>query len=698
MINPITNFNIEEISFTDSGSSLIFSFEKPGGAIGGYYLYTSFDGVDYTHYDTKVDAVHVQDADESTYDIDGITYYTVVLPHTMFAGTQVYCKIVSVSTTRELSIDSDILTFYTYPDKPENIHVTYDGYINSITWDELSTSTGLNSTLETYNVYSKTLTRINSWNFDDSVISSDNITSGMFIYVVDIFKRYSWYGTVNSDDTFTLSSDTIIELASGTDSEYTVIKDNLNVFISSGDPELIGTSTGNSYDDATFTKNLYYAYGVSSLGLGGLESDVVFYPIITKSVSEAYPYLRSVSNASNDILKETHWKKLKNVLVDKNYYDKRSYAIPYSKNEAYELSGYLGISECNLDIFVNGVYSSTVVTGNYGEFSFSYLFPRGLTTIKLQARDKYNIEFSKTSAIMEIRALNLYTWFYILGKQYSAITNEVALIKLDAKIENSRYATFVDAYQPFIGFSKYGNEDSTTFLNIAKACYQSFKYATYDYSLSSVLDAFCINISEMNKYEIYYNNELYQSPFTGEIFSCSNPSLPRDIYYYKVSSCLYTGEETPGTLLELDRRWWPDGYEGYNVLYWDAVEEVECYKIYRSSTSTGIVNFGLLATIPGNIFVDTGELFPDFEINPISVNFTSLATPTEIKHETKINISDLSMLKKRKSFLTIIVYAEKTNSIPAYQLDRIIYMCKKLIAPEIKYEIIYAEDDSVVRY
>jgi hypothetical protein len=53
------------------------------------------------------------------------------------------------------------------------------------------------------------------------------------------------------------------------------------------------------------------------------------------------------------------------------------------------------------------------------------------------------------------------------------------------------------------------------------------------------------------------------------------------------------------------------------------------------------------------------------------------------------------MLLKNRTWLEIIIYAEGSNDIPTFQLERIVFYLKKIIAPEIRYIIIYANDTSV---
>ena len=61
MINPITNLTIVSVDLIDDQTRIIFSFVKPTGNIGGYYLFMSSTGAIYINVKTRVDSAHMQD-------------------------------------------------------------------------------------------------------------------------------------------------------------------------------------------------------------------------------------------------------------------------------------------------------------------------------------------------------------------------------------------------------------------------------------------------------------------------------------------------------------------------------------------------------------------------------------------------------------------------------------------------------------
>jgi hypothetical protein len=75
-----------------------------------------------------------------------------------------------------------------------------------------------------------------------------------------------------------------------------------------------------------------------------------------------------------------------------------------------------------------------------------------------------------------------------------------------------------------------------------------------------------------------------------------------------------------------------------------------------------------------------------------SYNFTDYEPPTNFIHYMDNNVTDYSMFFMNPYYLQIIIYAIDSEDIAEYQLDRILTYVSKIVPPEIKYQIIYAND------
>ena len=702
MIGSIDNFSLYSQDLENGTTTFVFTFDIPTGDIGGYYLYQSYDNITYEQVKFLIDYSHYtigDDADEYTQTSNSTAFFTYSIDSGITDGRLLYFKLQGISVANELSSFSDIEQTYTAPTKPSNYKVIYDGYDTKSTWDALDTSTGRNSALLDYSIYRKTVNKITGVSFDSDTDTAThtNFEVGSSLWVIDIIKRSMWFGEITTGGSFTLSDVNKITLASDNSNEYTIFGDNLEYYLEDPTSTMsVGTTTDIELIDNLYNYTTRYIYSIISNGLGDKSSEETKFPIFTQDVTEAYPYLRSPGNSDNTVLQQSEWKALKEVLIDANYYDKTQYAIPYFVNETYNLKGYLGVSNCRLDIFVNDIYNQTTSTGDYGEFDIYLTFKKGQTDIKFQARDKFNIKFSRESADYSIRTISLYSWFYTMGVQYAEIEEETENIQTDVNISLARYSSFVDMYAPLINFYKNGDEDETIFRTLATEVFKSFEYAAYDESLYIVLDAFKNNLTTLDNYEIYFNEDLYNTQKTAYTFTASSTGLTRGNYCYGVSAYnSVDGSETNVSNLRVDRRWWPNVYSGVNVLMWDYMPGADYYRIYRGVCEDELY---FMTSTGANIFVDTGMYSIDTATTPRLYNYTSLDAPTNLRLYDQYGVNNLYLRLKKSTSLVIILYGNTDNTLEEYNLQRLLSLFEKLIPPEILYRVIFANDEKVILY
>jgi len=697
MIDPVTNFLIASTTLANNLTKFTFSFTKPTGDIGGYYLFMSSTGITYINVKTRIDASQPQVEEDRTYDIGSVSYFEYTTDSEYYDGKMLYFKIQALSAARELSVFSPVEIGYSYPSLPLNLFVQYNGIEAILTWDEIPFSDNKNSTFTNYNLYRDLAIPVNGTTYDSDTnkLSNSNFTAGSIIWVIDSFKKSQWFGTIATAGEFDLTSTGLVGY-SDTSSTYVISMDNLKIYIDYKNPALIGVSSTGSYIDTAFIFDRYYIYSVCSAGLGIRISASTPYMCNTVDVTNAYPYLRSIENSTTTILNDPYWKRLKAVLTDKNFYDKTPFAIPYSNNVTYNLKGYLGVSNCKFDVFVNDIYSYTTSTGIYGEFDINYKFPKGSITMVFQARDRYNIKFSRKSAPYSIRTLNLYTWYSaVLGSQYKQVDAEVGSVMTDVSIETCRYSYFEDRFSPFVGLYKEGDESETKFTSLASINFKAFEYASYDKSLQMMFDSFQENIPEIDHYEIHYNMDLFDTQKTSYTFTATSTGLGRGNYWYGISACTRDGEETSVATLRIDRRWWPAPYVNENAIMWDYVYGADFYRIYRGTSEA---NLYFLTSTGMNVVVDINKAIPNPEITPVLYNFTDILEPTNVKLYDTCGVNNLFLRLKKTSSLIILLFGAENNVIAEFDLQRILYLLKKFIPPELKYSIVFSNDTKVILY
>jgi len=667
-------------------------FDKPAGVVGGYYLYVSSTGVTYTYLEAKVDSSHRKDSSISTQDdYYGKTHFYYTFSDVAYQGRFLYFYIEAVSTTLVVSIPSSVVTTGTYPQKPENLFCLYDNYEVDSSWDSLLTSSGRNSDFSHFSISRNNLDEVFGTTMTYDVLYNNSFIAGKAVWVIDIFKRNQWFGEVTSTGALDLATIERTQYSSSTDSPFL---DNFKIYLESATDISIGTTTSTGFVDSAFVKGYHDIYKLKSVTSTGLNSEFAKFPVYFVDVPNTLPYLRSPANSSTGLLNNIYWEQLKNVLIDSNYYDKSLYAIPYSATEYFNLKGFLGVSRCLVDVFINDLYGFTTSTGIYGEFNINYKFEKGKTDLKIQARDKNNIGFSRATGTYSIRTINIYTWYSVLGDQYSQIVDELGYLRTDNSLSTVRYSSYTDRYKPLIELSKYADEDSTKFLTLAGQVFKMFEYTSYDESLIMLLDSIKTETTDFDHYDIFYKNSLYRTNKTGWNFVtiATSTGIARGNYYYGISSLTSTGEETGVTVVRVDSRWWPLGYVGTNVLRWSQVNGVPFYNIYRGSSEDSLE---YLTTISDLFFIDADAITPNPLINPPVHNFTDYEGPTDAYLYLDTKLASEEQLLKNRTWLEIIIYANGNNDIPTFQLERIVFYLKKIIAPEIRYIIIYANDTSV---
>jgi hypothetical protein len=203
-----------------------------------------------------------------------------------------------------------------------------------------------------------------------------------------------------------------------------------------------------------------------------------------------------------------------------------------------------------------------------------------------------------------------------------------------------------------------------------------------------VLDAFIENVAEIEHYNIYYNNSIFGNKKTGYSILPTSGNIPRGNYYYAVSSGALSGEESTAARIRVDSRWWGGVFNGYIALKWSETPGTELYHIYRGTSEDSLY---YLSTIPGNLFIDSNGLTEvNYDREPLLFNYTSLIEPSNLEIYNDIHTVNFNMRLKKPNWLTIIIYLNGNTLLPQIHIDRLQFLFSKLIAPEIRYNIIIA--------
>jgi len=695
MIDPITDLAIfEKRQQLDNVTVLRFSFTKPSGDVGGYILYSSIDGSVFSEVAVRIDSSHnPEDSSLSTTQEGSTVYFTYNVP-VEYAGSLLYFKVVCISTKKELSADSNIVTTTCFPSTVTNSKLVYTGQEVQLAW-EIDTEGVKNSAVNSYLVSRRVAKEIPTSEvyIVNSIAFCTKFVVGEYIYVVDNSMHSFWFGMVTEEGKFRLDSTTLIKEKSCSTEEYAPKLESLLFYTTSGadDISVLDATSSMFITDTTFNTNTYYFYEIQAVTFDGTHGLRCGLPVYTLAFDFSYPYLRAPHDTNDFKISQIEWRLIKKALVDGNYYDKDVFTIPYFYNYTYTLRGYLGIAKAKLDVFLGEDLYTTLVTNDYGEFIFTFVLPYGESYFKFQARSQDNTLFSRVSSTYKVRTVYLYTFLSVLGEQLNNIRNEVQLLHTDISLTKSRYSSFIDRFVPFTGMYKLKNESDTEFRNISQTVFRMFEYSSVRKSLTLLLDSITDNLPTLDHYEIHYNYDIYQSLKTGYSFAVSDPKQPRGRYVYGISASTLTGEETDPETILVDTRWWPVGATYYTILMWDHSKGAEQYVIYKGQTEKELY---YLTTIRGTIFCDYGTLVPNTSIKPIFYNFTDLQKPQNLRNYIHTHLSKFETRLKKNNVIVIILYATPAQEISDDHLTRIVSLLRYAVPPEIIYTVLYASDSS----
>ena len=720
MTSAITNFAVYSKTVSSGVQTIVFEFDTSTDSdIGGYELYKSTDTPGHSiSCDIKADENANQASSISTSnDVNtGKTYFSYTVPEEDF-GRKIYYSIEAISTSQVHSTRTSDIIVYTLLSAPTGLTCGYNNYDVVLSWTAITQEDGMNSVLNSYGIYRSEMTIPTDVVLDSATgaLVSDSFTYNSYVYVFDVVKKCMWFGKVIIGGVFFATDSNRSSVVFDASLDYSALFRNLAVYVvdAATVPTAIGYTTSTTYTDIVAQKNKNYLYFVAAVNPDAALSEYASYPIITQPITDKSPYLRSIDNSPYTFLQQPHWRYLKNVLTDHNYYNKNKFDIPYLRGR-YVFKGYLGIINAKVDIYLNSIYNQTVLTDSLGNFEFSISLTKGSSYLQLHARDYKNIGFSRKSTRQKITTVNLYSFFAALGSEYKEIWDEIEAQKTDLSLTDSRFESFEIKIPPIIEYYRDIAEDEESFRSIAIAIYLAYEYGGYNEALKLVLDAFQENITEFDHYEVYYNNSLYDPKQTSRSFvintSTGGLGLERDNYYYGVTSTNSSNEESSAVIVRIDDRWWPTstglytstgadtstGYTGFNVITWPEVDGIELYNIYKyrgSNSSYAYDSLTFVAQRNGNIFVDidNSNLLTSTGTPPL-YTFTEHDHPESLEVINKTKVANEDIAQKRKTFITIILYAEDNQDIPDFQLDRLLALFSELIPPELIYRVQYCND------
>lgn len=585
MPTPINNLALESLSSVDGKYQVTLSFDTIPlyVYIGAYKLYKSYslhDSGVFTSIIVERSSIYTESVNK-TYSKDNKTFLDYYIDEEDY-GRVIYLHLVPISRTWITFVSSSKISIKVPPTEPEFVVAKFNNYEVFLTWAPPVGAINSNVDVTHYNIKRANSTELTGFSLNTSGnLSHSSFYKGAHVFVVDYIHKLYWYGVCAINGEFLLNEETRFSLVNEDIGESDVSINNLKIYI-----ENVFTQIGevaNStflFNDTSYNKDFLYFYSISA-SVQDAEGPSVYYPLFTTPLPQVYPYLRSWKTSENSFISSPFWSKLKHVLTDHNYYNKQSFDIPRIKG-MYAFTGFLGLSDCKVDIFVNDVYTASCLSNQYGGFAFSVHLPGTICKLHMQARDRGNIGFSIKSTPQIIRLVNIYSFFTALGKEYSDIWQELLAQMKDFSYDTSRIQLLENKLQPYVDLVHNISETDENFTKLVTQAYLAYEYAGYQESIYLLLNAMKDTIAELDHYDVFFRDAPMQTIHSGYsyIINDEEAQLPREDYVYAVTAVNIYDEETAPAIIRVDNRWWPTnlknagietstGFLGYNVLTWE---------------------------------------------------------------------------------------------------------------------------------
>ena len=729
MIANVSDFKLDSVSKLNGYTEYTLSFIKPSGFLGGYEVYYSFDGAEFYfgafRPDLDLQLYGRALTSDFTSTIDGRTIFTfTILDSDMIPGSAINIRIRALSIYKEYSEFSRSVVTYSYPSQPttdlfsNNLKVVAKQEGVTLMWNNLDFTSYSNKDVADITISKNIMQELPIQTYSNNIVYNSTIAVGDLICVYDYVNKSIWYGAATAPGQLDLSSTLVSEYSHVYTLESPPFFYNLKMYRPSPQSIVISKSavtkvSGSelTYFDPTIPYDNIVLYTVTYSMPDESISTSISLPLQFTDLSATTPTWRPLEKSNTAILSSTTWKKLKKVLIDKNYYDQNYWAIPYAETQKYSLIGFVGIADCLVDIFVNDTLHTTTSTGEYGEFEFLYKFPKTTTVIKYQARTKNNFYFSTFSIPISVRTYHLYSYFAALSTEYNKLRQKQFLNKDKISIDSCDSTAFADIYAPLVGYSRYATESISDYRGFVRETYRIYNNIAYEKSLSDLISLFTSNVSDIDSVDLKMSAEFEESQTLSiNYISClyADINMPRLKYRYYVSAfkadSLNNKQETSPAIIDVDTRWWPTigDYRGYNVLTWSRVSGADHYIIYRGQySSDGVItedDMVKLIETTQTMFVDTGVSYPSSNERPVLYNASVMETPANLKNTSHLLLGSYENLLKKPYYFTIFIYMKGDTVLPQYLIDRFNYILKTITPAEMFYHVIISNNSSVSVY
>lgn len=677
--------------------TFVFVFTTPSDLdsanVSGYKLFQTENNV-YNPYE-----VVYQNKHSNLTTSGGYTYISYTNSDSTDFGKNSYFKVKKVDFDTNESSDSNVIEVESFCTTVTSISSVYEPDRITVTWDAITntstgqTSTGVNNIFQDYTLVRAELEG-HTKSTPDTIVSEVTPTENQLTVTLDqartgLFRieydSWVWEKAVFDSSSFTITNSDLTSFSS-TELKYEDVAPTLVYVFHSNNFVTIADTTDTEAIDTSFSATgKRYIYAVVTNGITLSNTSFISYAIVhAVAPLETKPFLLKFDIQDSTLLNGTYWRRLKDAIVDKNYYNKDYYAIPYTEND-FTISGYAYLAYSSVDIYLNGRFDRTLTTTSTGFFNLTYTPLKGKNTLHFRLR--IDNQVSSTTKIT-LYTYNIYTHFHVMGQELDTLDEEIENVDDDFFIDTVRNSLIYDNFGSLVGLKKQSVESYSQYRSLVKALTNAQLSYGYRSAIYDICDAFS---DYSDKYEVY-EHDSHLNTYKPDInINTSSGYLPRANYYYGITAETSTGGQTSYTEINFDKRWWPiNTSSGVIALTWDKVADASYYNIYRKKEGE---DYQFLIKTSYNIFCDTG-IIESQAIEPPTYNFTRINTPTSLKEIDTDMMLDTYFMLSSKTGVTIMFYTD-VSPFPTYVINRM-YKYLRIACNLLRLRLIICHDDYLI--
>jgi hypothetical protein len=704
----VTDFQLKSFAInTDSSIDFLFSFVKGNAAESGYELHQVTPSSDIAR-KKYIDPVALDFVDSRTSQVltsTGIIYLRYTLPVNSVAyGTSVsfYLKVFyKEGANNSLPYTTTLIPFRTPVSPVTNITAYYDGFSATLEWapveEELASS---------YRVYASKMRLINDASIDSfdiggTVFKSEGFVLNNYVVIENAVTGVIWTGFVVRNGIFYINNFNVKntvkffsypQYVSVNYNIYTVSPTEYTPLVEVPKSQFTGAV---SYvfpsDDAVYAFRVLVTGG--DLELYSLDTYIKMYDT---SYRQPLPY--PIYEHEDELYGNQYFFGCRYFLVDENYYNKDTYALPYKdRGEDYLLKGFIGVAGALIKLVVDDDIYQVVISDKKGEFRLNFNTDKKTFRMSILASLSNGLESFVNFEEVVFDKIIAYTPLGVLSKQIGELSDEILATAKRLLITETSLTIIQQFFAPQIKLTRGFQDTDAEYVAQVQFLYPLLFKANSggtEQILQLILDFYYLNAYNILDYSFESNGDPmgnnYNAFHLGDTMLTYSGQLENKKYKYFVTaqnSSVSTIESFPVTI-SVDYRIF-DGPTASTYpaicLTWDAAgkDTDVVYNIYRQVDNNPVRYLG---QVTGLAFVDDGTIveqnrnYPEFgycNINPVSgLRFMgNMTLHTQLTYQYS------------KNFLILVLYQDALNPIKDSVKTRIENLVRDLIFPEIFFKM-----------